>query len=511
MLAKIESRAIYGITAYRIDVEVDVARGVPGFSIVGLPDTACRESSKRVLAALKNSGHKIPPMRITVNLAPAYLKKEGSVYDLGIALGILAALEKFDKELLVNAVVCGELSLDGGLRPIRGALPIASELKDQKNKILIMPFKNLAEASLVEGLRVVCGNNLNEIIRRLVEKDFIVALPNFRKQLNAKTVSQIDYSDIKGNETAKRAVEIAISGGHNMLLIGPPGVGKTMIARRLPTLMDSLTREQSVETSKIYSVCGLLNTSSKYIDSPPFRILHHSISDAGMIGGGSSSNIKPGELSLAHNGVLFLDELPEFRRDALEALRQPLEEGLIRISRSNAHVTYPAEIILIAAMNPCPCGFLSHPTKTCTCTSPQVQRYLSKISGPLLDRIDMHIEVQPIEYDTIRSPLKSESSLEIKKRVKQARKKQLYRYRKYRFKLNSKIPNRLVSSFCQLTDDASEILRQAMSELFLSARGYDKILRIAKTIADLDNNELIEVDQISEAISYRTLDTRVWL
>jgi len=511
MLAKIESRAIYGISAYRVDVEVDISKGVPMFSIVGLPDTACRESSKRVLAALKNSGYKLPSSRITVNLAPAYLKKEGSMYDLAIALGILAALDRFDKELLSDTVVCGELSLDGGLRSIKGALPIASELRTQKNKKLIAPHKNAFEISLVEGINAIYAHNLNDIVRFVLEKKIPEKTTVTRKPKKNQSAALLDYSDIKGNESAKRAVEIATSGGHNMLLIGPPGVGKTMIARRLPTIMNRLTKDQSIETSKIYSVCGLLNTSTDLINSPPFRILHHSISDAGMIGGGSSNNIRPGELSLAHNGVLFLDELPEFRRDALEALRQPLEEGIIRISRCNTHITYPAEIMLIAAMNPCPCGYLSHPTKTCSCTPPQVQKYLSKISGPLLDRIDMHIEVQPIKYEVMRSNSQRESSAEIKSRIDTAKKIQSDRYKNYRFKLNSKIPNRLVSNFCQLTDEASKILKDAMTELFLSARGYDKILRIARTIADMEEKSVIGTDEISEAISYRTLDTRVWL
>jgi len=511
MLAKIESRAIYGISSYRVDVEVDISSGIPNFSIVGLPDAACRESSKRVMAALKNSGYHLPSLRITVNLAPAYLKKEGSMYDLAIALGILAAMDKFDKDLLENKVVCGELSLDGSLRPIKGALPIADELRDQTSKKLIMPYKNRVEISIAEGVNIIYGNTLNETIRYLVEN---ITPDNIEPHATPITPPQdtgLDYSDIKGNAVAKRAVEIAVAGGHNILLIGSPGIGKTMIARRLPTIMGGLSRTESIETSKIYSVSGLLNKTSSLIEVAPFRTLHHSISDAGMLGGGSNQNIRPGEISLAHNGVLFLDELPEFRRDVLEALRQPLEEGIIRISRSNMHITYPAQFMLVAAMNPCPCGFLTHPDKTCTCTPPQIQRYLSKISGPLLDRIDIHLEVQPIRYEQMRSTQPGENSAEIRSRVGEAKRIQLKRYGKYKYKVNSKLPHKLLEIFCEITDEAAGILKNAMDELFISARAYDKMLRIARTIADLDQKPIIGVEEISEAISYRTLDTRVWL
>ncbi|NQT90308.1 MAG: YifB family Mg chelatase-like AAA ATPase [Candidatus Omnitrophica bacterium] len=508
MLAKIESRAIYGISAYRIDVEVDITRGIPNFSIVGLPDTGCRESSKRVITALRNSGYDLPSMRITVNLAPAYVRKEGSIYDVAIALGILTAMKKIDCDSVKDKVVCGELSLDGTMQPVRGALCIADGLRGQKDKEMIVPFDNLIEVSAIKGVRISGARTLNELAAYLVEGRSLPDAGSLKENTRRCAEKSLDFSEIKGNGCAKRAIEVAAAGAHNIILIGPPGVGKTMLGKRLPTILDELSMDESIETSKIYSVAGMLG-KRRLIRRPPFRILHQTISGAGAVGGGSI--IRPGEISLSHNGVMFLDETAEFRRDVLESLRQPLEEGLIRLRRANMSVTYPAEFMLVAAMNPCPCGFLTHPEKTCSCTPPQVQKYLSKISGPLLDRIDMHIEVQPVRYEQMREKRAGEASQVIRERVKKARALQARRYSRHKFRFNAKLPHRFINEVCSITDEAADLLKKAMVELFISARAYDKILRVARTIADLDGRLIIGVDEISEAVGYRSLDTKSWL
>lgn len=509
MLAKSKSRTIYGVTSCEVDVEIDIASGIKSFIIVGLPDTACRESTQRVIAALKNSGFKLPILRITVNLAPAHLRKEGAMHDLAIAVTILAALDIIDKSALLNKIFCGELSLDGNLRPVKGILCVADDLKGHDDIELIIPIQNTSEASAVKGLRCIAASSLSEVIEYLNKGILPANDKTYKTKKTQSNIDYYDYSDIKGNYNAKRAMEIAVTGGHNILLIGSPGAGKTMLAQRLPTIMGELNEEESIETSKIYSICGLL-TDKALIEKPPFRALHHSVSDAGMLGGGSH-HIRPGEISLAHNGVLFLDELPEFRRNVLEALRQPLEENLIRISRAHTSITYPCHFMLVAAMNPCPCGFLTHPKKTCMCSAGQIQRYLSKISGPLLDRIDMHIEIQPIKYEQMIEKSNERTSGVIKARIKDARSIQKQRYKEHRYKLNAKLPHRDLTNYCQITEEASELLKTAMSELFISARAYDKILKVSRTIADLDNKTLIGVEEISEAISYRCLDTKAWL
>jgi len=509
MLANSKSRTIFGVTSREVDVEIDIASGVRCFIIVGLPDTACRESAQRVIAALKNSGFKIPSLRITVNLAPAHLRKEGAMHDLAIAVTILAALNIIEKERLNNKVFCGELSLDGTLRPVKGILCIADDLKKYEDLELIIPSQNISEAYAVKGVHFVAVSSLSEVVEYLSSGTAPMQNTTHKSKRPLSSVNYHDYSDIKGNYSAKRAMEIAVAGGHNILLIGSPGAGKTMLAKRLPTIMGKLSMEESIETSKIYSICGLLS-DKELISTPPFRDLHHSVSDAGMLGGGSH-HIRPGEVSLAHNGVLFLDELPEFRRNVLEALRQPIEQDLIRISRANASLSYPCRFMLVAAMNPCPCGFLTHPKKVCTCSPGQVQRYLSKISGPLLDRIDMHIEIQPIKYEQMIERSSETTSVIIKMRAKSARSVQNQRYKNHRYSCNGKLPHRDIENYCKISEEASELLRMAMSELFISARAYDKILRVSRTIADLDNKPLIGAEQVSEAISYRCLDTKAWL
>ena len=509
MHAKCQSRTVIGIHSRDIDVEVDISNGIRSFTIVGLPDAACRESAKRVMAAIKNSGLEISCSKITVNLAPAQLRKEGAIFDLAIAVAILTAENRINRENLNNKIFCGELSLDGALRPTKGMLCIADDLKKTPEKELLLPYQNMPEASAIKEVRLMPASSLIEVIDYLEYNKPPQKLDFLRGEKSVDSAKGLDFSDIKGNFHAKRAMEIAVAGGHNILLIGPPGGGKTMLAQRIPTIMNRLSQEQSIQTSKIYSICGLLK-DKQLIEKPPFRALHHCASDAGLLGGGST-NIGPGEISLAHNGVLFLDELPEFRRDALEALRQPIEEKVIRITRAGKSITYPCNFMLVAAMNPCPCGFLTHPKKACICTPNQVHRYLSKISGPLLDRIDMHVEINPIEYEQLSSKASAETSLSIKQRIDNAIAIQQTRYSESEDMLNAKLSYKDLESICELTEEASNMLKSAMHELFVSARGYTKILKVARTIADLSEKPIIGVEEIAEAISYRSLDTRAWL
>ena len=509
MHAKCQSRTVIGIHSRDIDVEVDISNGIRSFTIVGLPDAACRESAKMVMAAIKNSGIEISCSKITVNLAPAQLRKEGAIFDLAIAVAILTAENRITPENLNNKVFCGELSLDGALRPTKGMLCIADDLMKTPEKELLLPYQNMPEASAIKEVRLMPASSLIEVIDYLEYNKPPQKLDFLRGEKSGNSAKGLDFSDIKGNFHAKRAMEIAVAGGHNILLIGPPGGGKTMLAQRIPTIMSRLSQEQSIQTSKIYSICGLLK-DKQLIESPPFRALHHCASDAGLLGGGST-NIGPGEISLAHNGVLFLDELPEFRRDALEALRQPIEEKVIRITRAGKSITYPCNFMLVAAMNPCPCGFLTHPKKACICTPNQVHRYLSKISGPLLDRIDMHVEINPIEYEQLSSKASAETSMLIKQRIDNAIAIQQARYSESEDMLNAKLSYKDLESICELTEEASNMLKAAMHELFVSARGYTKILKVARTIADLSEKPIIGDEEIAEAISYRSLDTRAWL
>ncbi len=510
MLSKIFSSATIGIDAYIVEVETNVEKQIPAFTIVGLPDNAVKESRERVITAIKNSGFDFPIKKITINLAPADIKKEGSSFDLPIAVGLLSAFEKVESKYLSDTVFLGELSLDGTLRPIKGALPIAVEARNKGLKRIILPADSAKEASIVEEAEVYGMESLSEVVKflndEIVKEKVFTDKNELFSQIN---LYHLDFSDVKGQENVKRALEVAAAGAHNIIMIGPPGSGKTMLAKRFPSILPPMTFDEALETTKIHSVAGLIPKDQALITERPFRNPHHTVSDAALVGGGSFP--RPGEVSFAHHGVLFLDELPEFKKNVLEVLRQPMEDSRVTVSRSKLSLEFPANFMLAAAMNPCPCGYYTDPGKECTCTPPQIQKYMARISGPLLDRIDIHIEVPAVKYKELSAESKSETSMQIRQRVIKARQIQLQRFSKlHHIYNNGDMGSKEVRQFCKLDSAGSELLKMAMTKLGLSARAYDRILKVSRTIADLEESENILPQHISEAIQYRSLDRELW-
>jgi magnesium chelatase family protein len=509
MLSKITSSAVMGIDAYVVDVEVDVtARGLPYFATVGLPDAAVKESKDRVRAALKNNGFEFPLKQIVINLAPANVKKEGSAFDLPIALGIIASEGLLEQDSLSGYMIVGELSLDGRIKPVRGALPMAVKAAAEGFKGLVVPYENAREAAVVGGVDVFGAKDLVSVVEFFREGGQLEKFDMDVSRLFQENSRYLeDFSEVKGQEHVKRALEIAAAGGHNVLMIGPPGSGKTMLAKRLVTVLPEMGFNEAIETTKVHSVVGLIPTDRPLVATRPFRSPHHTISDAGLIGGGAYP--RPGEVSLSHNGVLFLDELPEFHRNALEVLRQPLEDRQVTISRATASITFPASFMLVAAMNPCPCGFYTDLTHQCTCTPNQIQRYRARVSGPLLDRIDLHVEVPSVKYRELSDDRPGESSERVRDRVNKARDIQVKRLGEDGIYCNSQMKPRHLKRFCAVDDKTHSLLEHAVERLGLSARAYNRIIKVARTIADLDDRETIQAPDVSEAIQYRSLDRKL--
>lgn len=510
MLIKTFGSAVYGVNATTITIEVNITDGI-NFFLVGLPDSAVKESQQRIVSALQTNNFRFPGKRIIINMAPADIRKEGSAYDLPLAIGILAASEQINNDMLADYVIMGELSLDGSIHPIKGALPIAIQARQEGYKGLIVPKHNVREAAVVNNLDVYGVENIMQVVDFLNGNGQIEpTVINTREEFYATLVqTDFDFADVKGQESVKRALEVAAAGGHNLVMIGPPGAGKTMLAKRIPTILPPLTLHEALETTKIHSVAGKIDKDTSLINRRPFRSPHHTISDVALVGGGQYP--QPGEISLAHNGVLFLDELPEFKRTVLEVMRQPLEDRMITISRAKFSIEYPASFMLVASMNPCPCGFYNHPDKECVCSPGIRQRYLNKISGPLLDRIDIHLEVVPVPFEKLSDMKPGESSADIRERVINARKIQENRFEGIKgTHCNAQMNSKMLRKYAQPDEAGMKLLKNAMEKMRLSARAYDRILKVSRTIADLEASEPIQPHHLAEAIQYRSLDRETW-